>query len=109
MTIQEKLYRILLTLFLTVALGAAPATAQIVGGTIAGTIHDSAGAAVTGATVTVRQTDTGATRTLLTGSDGRYAAPSVPVGPYTVSAAHDGFQPQEQTGIVLAIGQSVRR
>ena len=108
MTIQEKLYRILLTLFLTVALGAAPATAQIVGGTIAGTIHDSAGAAVTGATVTVRQTDTGATRTLLTGSDGRYAAPSVPVGPYTVSAAHDGFQPQEQTGIVLAIGQSVQ-
>ncbi len=59
--------------------------------------------------MTVRQTDTGGrTRSLITGSDGRYAAPSVPVGPYSVSAARDGFQPQEQTGIALAIGQSVQ-
>jgi len=107
MTIQQKLYRVLLVLFVTVALGAVSAGAQIVGGTIAGTIHDSTGAAVPGTTVTVRQTDTGFTRTLVTGADGRYAAPSVPVGSYSVSAAHDGFQPQEQTGIVLAIGQSV--
>ncbi len=87
----------------------APAlNAQIVGGSIAGTIHDSSGAAVPGATVTVRQTDTGATRTLVTGADGRYSAPSVPVGPYKVSATRDGFQAQEQTGIVLAIGQSLQ-
>ena len=109
MTIQEKLVRILIILFLAVAaLGTAPARGQIVGGTIGGTVHDSTGAAVNGVTVTVRQTDTGAARTLVTGSDGRYAAPSVPVGPYSVSAARDGFQPQEQTGIVLAIGQSVQ-
>ncbi|MGB8028233.1 MAG: carboxypeptidase-like regulatory domain-containing protein [Terracidiphilus sp.] len=109
MNLQEKIYRILLVLFLALAaLGGAQAGAQIVGGTIAGAIHDSTGAAVPGATVTVRQTDTGMTRTLVTGADGRYAAPSVPVGPYSVSAAHDGFQPQEQTGIVLAIGQSVQ-
>ena len=81
--------------------------AQIVGGSIGGTVRDSTGAALSGATVTVRQTDTGATRTLVTASDGRYSAPSVPVGSYTVSAAHEGFQAQEQTGIVLAIGQSV--
>ena len=108
MNLQEKHYRILLVLFVAVALAIAPAGAQIVGGTISGTIHDSTGAAVPGATVTVRQTDTGFTRTLVTGADGRYAAPSVPVGPYSVSAAHDGFQPQEQTGIVLSIGQSVQ-
>ncbi len=108
MTFQEKLYRILLVLFVAIALGSASAGAQIVGGSIAGTVHDSTGAAVHGATVTVRQTDTGATRRLVTGSDGRYAAPSVPVGPYSVSATHDGFQPQEQTGIVVAIGQSVQ-
>jgi len=114
MTLQEKLHRILLAVFVTVApvvaiaFGSAPAGAQIVGGTINGTISDSTGAAVPGATVTVRQIDTGATRTLVTGSDGRYAAPSVPVGPYSVSAVHDGFQPEEQTGIVLSIGQSVQ-
>src|ERR1700689_2549397 len=113
MTIQQKLHRILFVPFAAVALvvavafSPAPAGAQIVGGNIGGTIHDSTGAPVSGATVTVRQTDTGFTRTLVTSGDGRYAAPSVPVGPYSVSAAHDGFQPQQQTGIVLVIGQSV--
>ena len=109
MTIQKKLSRIFFVLFLAVAAGtAAPAHAQIVGATIGGAVRDSTGAALSGATVIVRQTDTGTTRTLVTGSDGRYSAPSVPVGPYSVSAAHDGFQPQEQTGIALAIGQSVQ-
>ena len=108
MTIQQKLYRVLFVLFVAVALGAALAGAQIVGGNVGGTIHDSTGAALAGATVTVRQTDTGATRTLVTGSDGRYAAPSVPVGHYTISATHDGFQPEARTGIVLVIGQSVQ-
>ncbi len=120
MTIREKFYRNLFVPFAPVALvvavalavavafSPAPAGAQIVGGNIGGTIHDSTGAAVAGATVTVRQTDTGFTRTLVTGSDGRYAAPSVPVGPYSVSAEHESFQPQEQTGIVLSSGQSVQ-
>jgi hypothetical protein len=106
-TLQIKLKRILFVLIVALA-AAIPAAPQIVGATIAGTVHDSTGAAVSGATVTVRQTETGATRILLTGADGRYAAPSVPVGNYSVSAAHDGFQPQQQTGITLAIGQSVR-
>ncbi len=114
MTLQQNLFRILLVPFVAivfvvaVTFSSAPAGAQIVGGTINGTIHDSTGAAVPGATVTVRQTDTGFTRSLVTGADGRYAAPSVPVGPYSVSATHDGFQPEEQTGIVLSIGQSVQ-
>ena len=82
--------------------------AQVVGGTISGIVHDPTGAAVSGATVTVRQTETGATRTLTTDSDGRFFAPSVPVGPYTVSVQHDGFAPQEQTGITLTVGQSLQ-
>src|SRR5579863_4061846 len=63
MTIQKKLHQILLALFVAVApvvaiaFNSAPAAAQIVGGSINGTIHDSTGAAVPGATVSVRQTD----------------------------------------------------
>jgi hypothetical protein len=106
--LQIKLERIFFVVIVAIATAAVPATAQIVGATIAGTVHDSTGAAVTAATVTVRQTETGATRILVTGADGRYAAPSVPVGNYSVSAAHDGFQPQQQTGITLVIGQSIR-
>ena len=84
-----------------------PAFGQIVGGTISGTVHDKTGAAVVGANVAVRQIETGASRQLTTDADGRYYAPSVPVGNYVVTAAHDGFQTDQRSGISLAIGQSL--
>jgi hypothetical protein len=86
---------------------AAAAHGQIVGATLSGTVHDSTGAALSGATVTVKQLETGATRTLKTGADGRYAAPSVPVGSYTVTASHEGFAAQERTGISLVVAESL--
>ncbi len=89
------------------ALGAPSAHAQVVGATLSGTVRDATGAALSGATVTVKQLDTGASRTLTTGADGRYAAPSVPVGDYTVTAAHDGFAAQERTGITLVVAESL--
>ncbi|HEY9126965.1 MAG TPA: carboxypeptidase-like regulatory domain-containing protein, partial [Acidobacteriaceae bacterium] len=81
--------------------------AQVVGATLSGTVRDSGGATLSGATVLVRQLETGATRKLTTGADGRYAAPSVPVGDYTVTASHDGFAAQERTGISLTVAQSL--
>ncbi len=87
--------------------GSVAAHGQIVGATLSGTVRDATGAALSGATVTVRQLETGATRRLVTGADGRYAAPSVPVGNYTVTASHDGFAAQERTGISLAVAQSL--
>jgi hypothetical protein len=92
---------------IVLAAGAILAHGQIVGATLSGTVRDATGAALSGATVTVKQLETGASRTLVTGADGRYAAPSVPVGNYTVTAAHDGFAAQERTGISLAVAQSL--
>jgi len=82
--------------------------AQVVGGTIGGAVHDISGATVANATVTVRQSETGATRTLTTDSEGRFFAPSVPIGAYTVAVQHEGFAPQKQTGISLTVGQSLQ-
>jgi hypothetical protein len=82
--------------------------AQIVGGNISGTVQDTSGAALPGATVTVTQVETGATRTLTTGADGRFYAPSIPVGTYSVTADLTGFERQQQTGISLTIGQSLQ-
>ena len=103
MKFQFKINLLALALFLLASL---TAHAQIVGATISGTVKDSTGAALRGARVTVRQLETGATRILTTGADGRYAAPSVPVGNYTVTAVHDGFAAQERTGITLVVAQS---
>jgi hypothetical protein len=103
-TLAAKLYRISATLLLVSALAA---HAQVVGGTISGAVHDPSGAPLSGAAVSVRQIETGTTRTLTSDSEGRFFAPSVPVGPYTVSVAHEGFEPQSQTGISLTVGQSL--
>jgi hypothetical protein len=88
--------------------GFSPAFGQVVGGTISGAVHDKTGAAVVGATVVVRQTETGASRQLTTDADGRYYAPSVPVGNYIVTVSREGFQTDQRGGISLAIGQSLQ-
>ena len=94
---------------LTIALVLPLATrtdAQVVGGTITGSITDPSGAALVNATVLVHNDETGTERRLRTASDGRYAAPSIPVGSYTVSAEADGFAPAKRTGIPLSVGQA---
>jgi len=71
---MKKLYRLVIFLFIAVlvtASGTTAARAQIVGATLTGTVHDTTGATLRGATVTVRQIETGASRTLITGADGR--------------------------------------
>ncbi|MBB6145622.1 hypothetical protein HNQ77_003583 [Silvibacterium bohemicum] len=82
------------------------ALSQIVGASITGTVRDTTGAAIPAAKVEIRNTETGATRVITSDAAGRYAAPSVPVGPYSISAAKDGFSTQTQTGLRLVIGQS---
>jgi hypothetical protein len=101
-TARLPLLAMLLLLFAT-----AVARAQVVGATITGVVHDSSGAAIAGATVTVRQAETGATRTLTTDEQGRFFAPSLPVGPYTATAEREGFSAQRESGINLVVGQSV--
>jgi Carboxypeptidase regulatory-like domain len=104
-TFAARFSRILTATFFAASLAA---EAQVVGGTISGAVRDSSGAPLPDTVVTVRQAETGSTRTLTTDSEGRFFAPSVPVGPYTVSASHDGFETQQQTGIALTVGQSLQ-
>ena len=105
MTLVRKLNFILFAFLL---IGALTAGAQVVGGSINGVVHDKTGAALQGVTITVRQFETGATRTLITDSDGRFSAPSLPVGNYTVSAKSEGFATDERGGISLAVAQSLQ-
>ena len=96
-----------LLLAMGMGLGLRPAGAQIVGGTIRGTVEDASGAAIPGAKVTVRDTETGTTRMLTSGADGRFAAPSVPVGEYSITVEHEGFETQKRDNIELVIGQTI--
>jgi hypothetical protein len=80
--------------------------AQVVGGSIGGLVADPSGAAIRGAVVVIRNTETGTERTLLTSSDGRYSAPSLAVGRYDVIVNGAGFGSQQRSGLVLTVGQS---
>ncbi|MGA7792696.1 MAG: carboxypeptidase-like regulatory domain-containing protein [Candidatus Acidiferrales bacterium] len=72
---------------------------------INGTVVDTSGAIIAGATVKVKDVEIGTVRTVVTDSSGRYDAPSLSVGRYEVSAGQAGFRTEVKTGITLAIGQ----
>ncbi|HEY7337959.1 MAG TPA: carboxypeptidase-like regulatory domain-containing protein, partial [Bryobacteraceae bacterium] len=70
---------------------------------ISGMVRDPAGLGVPGAKVTVSQTTTGLTRSVQTGPDGAYTIPSLPIGPYRMSVAKEGFSSYVQEGVVLQV------
>lgn len=80
---------------------------QSINGTIRGLISDPSGAAIAGATVTVKNLDTGYTRTVSSGADGLYVVPDLPVGAYSVGSTSSGFAPLTKSGIHLTAGAEV--
>jgi len=82
------------------------ANAQVVGASITGTVRDASGAGVPQAAITVRNLETGAVRKVESDGEGHYAAPSVPVGRYEVTAEKEGFSTTSRSGVNLVIGQS---
>ncbi len=89
-----------LLLFAFSMLGADPT------GTIAGTVLDPSGAAVVGAKVTVTALATGLTRQTVSGGDGSYIFPLLPVGFYSVAIEATGFRRSEQKGIQVEADKS---
>ena len=88
-------------------LGAGVARAQSVSGSqLSGTVKDSTGGALPGATVTMTKTDTGQTRTVNAGGDGSYSFPNLPIGPYQLKASLQGFNTYVRDGIVLQVGSN---
>src|SRR5215510_7607703 len=74
------------------------ATAQITG-----TVKDSSGGVLPGASVTATQTETGFKREAVSDTDGLFNLPSLPIGPYRLEVALQGFRTSVQTGIVLQV------
>ena len=84
------------------------ASAQAVSGTILGTVKDASGAVVPGATVTVTNTNTGFSRSLVTDTHGEFTAPSIPTGTYSVAAEITGFKKVSKTNVLVGVDQKVR-
>ncbi|MBK8790489.1 MAG: carboxypeptidase regulatory-like domain-containing protein [Holophagaceae bacterium] len=85
---------------------AAPLMAQGVSAQLGGRVLDTKGSAVAGATVVIRNGETGLTRTLQTSNEGRYMATLLPVGPYTVTVTKAGFQTAANIKVNLNLGDA---
>lgn len=82
--------------------------AQTFRGTILGTVTDTSGAAISGATVSVKNTGTGLLRTVATDDDGNYSAPELPIGTYSVTVEKSGFKAGLVSGISVEVSTERR-
>ena len=65
---------------------------QVESGKVVGTVHDATGGVLSGATVTVVNTGTNISHTLISDSGGQFVVTELQPGTYTASVEHDGFQ-----------------
>ena len=94
--------RLTLAFCLWVALSSLPSQAQVA--TILGTVTDQSGAALPNVSINVTNVDTNQTSRFFTNNVGRYGAPELPIGGYTVQAQARNFQPATQQNITLGLG-----
>jgi hypothetical protein len=84
------------------------ASGQAITGTIVGSVSDASGAAVAGAAVTVKNTDTNITYTTMSGSEGFYTVPFLPPGKYDVRVEAKGFKTGLSSANLVDAGKSTR-
>jgi hypothetical protein len=106
--------RLLLETGIGVALAAAlllipgTAAAQVLYGSMTGTIVDGTGASVPGATISIKDEGTGLELSTVTDASGAYTIRNITGGTYTLRAALQGFKEFVQTGIPVTAGGIVR-
>ena len=83
------------------------AQSQTTTGTIQGTVADPNGAAIAGASVNVRNVQTGFERTVTSNSDGFFTAPLLPLGRYRVTTAATGFANSILENVEVTIGNTL--
>ena len=73
-----------------------------------GSVTDKTDAAMAGATVVIRNLETGTERTLTTDASGRYNASALPVGNYEIAASKPGFQTIADPQLTSRLGKERR-
>ena len=84
------------------------ALSQEVTASVNGTVTDTTGAAVVGATVTAVDLDRGTSWPTVTNDSGIFILPRLPVGRYDIRAENPGFQTAVRSRIELQLNQSAK-
>ena len=96
--------RITIFLLLLIGLGGGSAFAQFSSG-IEGIAHDTTGAVISGAKVTVTDMRLGVSKTILTGQNGYFRIDGIAASTYSVEIQMAGFQTWKQAGLALQIAE----
>ena len=93
---------------LALALGVAPVSAQITTGTVAGSVKDSQGGVIPGATVVLISEARG-TRSVpvVTNATGDFVFPNITPDTYTVEVTMSGFRTLRRAGVAVSGGERV--
>src|SRR5262245_50983123 len=97
-----------LTLAVLVGFSAGARAQESASSAILGLVTDSTQAALPGATVTVTQVGTGAQRSAVTDSEGRFSIQGLRPANYDIKAELQGFSAAELKGVTLRTGETVR-
>jgi hypothetical protein len=98
------------TLFMSLSLAAVTSTdavAQVAVGALTGTVKDTTGAVVAGATVRVVNSATGIGHDASTQSDGLFLIPQVPAGDYRLTVSSAGFKQAVFTNLKVDVGTTL--
>lgn len=96
------------SLALALLISASPAAAQVSTAAITGTVQDSSGAVIPGATLVLHNIATNIDRTAATNEAGNYAFLDVQPGTYTLKVSKEGFKSVLQSDITLVVNQTAR-
>ncbi|MBL0155593.1 MAG: carboxypeptidase regulatory-like domain-containing protein [Bryobacterales bacterium] len=108
MTIVKRPILSVLSIAALAALCSLPASAQVLYGSIVGTVEDPTGAIVPGASITLTNPATGASRESKADDQGRYTVPNVQAGSYSVKVTKPGFRTLTRTGVEITINTVTR-
>lgn len=105
-TMKDKFMRSVLSVLTISLMMVWSISAQEITGTLSGTVRDSSGAVVPGATVTIADSTKNnlTVRTAQTNSNGEFSAPNLPTSTYRVTVEAPNFKKSVQTDIKIDVG-----
>jgi len=95
-------------LLIVVTFCAGPAFGQGITGTLLGTVTDSSGSVIVGATASAKNVNTGVVNSTTTGPEGYYTIPNLPPGRYTVTVQYTGFKTGVSENNTVQVEQTTR-
>src|SRR5512135_1996588 len=108
MLCEKRVLYVILALCPLLLISSVPSAGQVQNGQFTGVVTDPTGAVIAGATVTVKNLDTGLTLTTTSNESGLYTARELSVGRYSITVEASGFKTTIKSNLILNAGNIQR-